>query len=73
MTNQYGLTVDNVVSYELVLPTGVVTTVDATEAELFFALKVSRQATLSENSLTERGRAVSITLCVFRDVMSTHD
>lgn len=40
LTNQYGLTVDNIVGYELVLPNGTVTTVDASVPDLFFALKV---------------------------------
>lgn len=40
-TNQYGLAIDNVVAYELVLPNGTATSVTATENEnLFFALKV---------------------------------
>lgn len=42
LSNQYGLTIDNVVSYQLVLPTGLLTTVTATSnPNLFFALKVS--------------------------------
>ncbi|KAK7681862.1 hypothetical protein QCA50_015210 [Cerrena zonata] len=40
LTNQYGLTVDNVVGYELVLPSGDVTQVtQASNPDLFFALK----------------------------------
>jgi FAD/FMN-containing dehydrogenase len=40
-TNQYGLTIDTVQSFELVLPNGTVTTVTATSnADLFFGLKV---------------------------------
>lgn len=40
-TNQYGLAIDNVVAYELVLPNGTATSVTETENEaLFFALKV---------------------------------
>ncbi|KAH7417844.1 hypothetical protein BKA64DRAFT_738392 [Cadophora sp. MPI-SDFR-AT-0126] len=38
-TNQYGLGCDTVVSYELVLPCGDITTVDASQPDLFFALK----------------------------------
>lgn len=39
-TNQYGLTVDNVVAYELVLPSGTITKVsESSEPDLFFALK----------------------------------
>ncbi len=40
MTNERGLTVDNIVSYQLVLPNGTVTTVDENVPDLFFALKV---------------------------------
>ncbi|KAI0043439.1 FAD-binding domain-containing protein [Auriscalpium vulgare] len=38
-TNQYGLAVDNVVSFELVLPSGTVTTVTSADADLWFALR----------------------------------
>lgn len=41
LTNQYGLTVDNIVSAEIVLPSGTVTTVDSTTPDLLFALKVA--------------------------------
>ena len=40
LSNQYGLTIDNIVSYELVLPNGTVTTVTSANSDLFFALKV---------------------------------
>lgn len=41
LTNQYGLTVDNTIGYELVLPNGTVTSVtEAGSPELFFGLKV---------------------------------
>ena len=41
LTNQYGLTVDNVVGFELVLPSGDVTKVTQdSNPDLFFALKV---------------------------------
>lgn len=39
LTNERGLTVDNIVSYQLVLPNGTVTTVDENVPDLFFALK----------------------------------
>lgn len=43
LTNQYGLTVDNTVEYELVLPNGAVTSVtEASDPDLFFSLKVRR-------------------------------
>lgn len=40
-TNQYGLTLDTIEGYELVLPNGTVTSVTAANKDLFFALKVS--------------------------------
>jgi hypothetical protein len=40
LTNQRGLTVDNVINYELVLPNGTVTNVNAgSNSELFWGLK----------------------------------
>jgi len=40
-TNQYGLTLDTVQAFELVLPNGIVTTItEAANADLFFGLKV---------------------------------
>ena len=39
--NQYGLALDNVVAYELVLPNGTVTTVTANDCDLWFSLRVS--------------------------------
>lgn len=41
MSNEYGLAIDNVVAYELVLPNGTVTTVTAANEDLWFALRVS--------------------------------
>ncbi|KAI0043440.1 FAD-binding domain-containing protein [Auriscalpium vulgare] len=38
-TNQYGLAVDNVVSYNLVLPNGTVAIVTSADADLWFALR----------------------------------
>jgi len=40
-TNQYGLTVDNIVGYELVLPNGTITSVTSDDADLWFGLRVS--------------------------------
>ena len=40
-SNQYGLAIDNVVGFELVLPNGTVTTVTADDHDLWFALRVS--------------------------------
>lgn len=43
LTNQYGLTIDTVRAFELVLPNGTVTNVtESTFPDLFFALKVGR-------------------------------
>ncbi|KAG1748462.1 uncharacterized protein EDB91DRAFT_1315197 [Suillus paluster] len=40
LTNQYGLAIDNVISYELVLPNGTVTTVTSSrDPDLFFGLR----------------------------------
>jgi hypothetical protein len=39
-TNQYGLTVDNIVGYELVSPNGQVKMVTEKDEDLWFALKV---------------------------------
>jgi hypothetical protein len=41
MSNQYGLTIDNMAAYELVLPNGTVTTVTQSNEDLWFALRVS--------------------------------
>ena len=38
-TNEHGLICDNVVEFNIVLPNGVITTVDSSQTELFFALK----------------------------------
>ena len=40
LTNQYGLTVDTVQAYELVMPNGTVKTVNKEDEDLFFGLKV---------------------------------
>jgi hypothetical protein len=42
-TSQYGLTVDNVAGYELVLPNGTVINVTSNDGDLWFGLRVSRQ------------------------------
>ncbi|KAN0133066.1 FAD-binding domain containing protein [Lactarius tabidus] len=39
MSNQYGLTIDNMVAYELVLPNGTITTVTESNEDLWFALR----------------------------------
>jgi FAD/FMN-containing dehydrogenase len=43
-TDQYGLTLDNIVGYEVVLPNGTATSVTPNDSDLFFALRVSNQA-----------------------------
>jgi FAD/FMN-containing dehydrogenase len=43
-SNQYGLTVDNVVAFDLVLPNGTHTHVTADDEDLFFALKVRHES-----------------------------
>ena len=43
LTSQYGLTVDNVVGFELVLPNGTITNVTSKDEDLWFGLRVSRQ------------------------------
>jgi FAD/FMN-containing dehydrogenase len=40
-TNQYGLTIDNVESFELVLPNGTIQTVTSKNEDLWFGLRVS--------------------------------
>ena len=41
-SKQYGLTVDNVAGYELVVPNGTITSITPDDADLWFALRVSR-------------------------------
>jgi len=43
-TSQYGLTVDNVARFELVLPNGTITNVTSKDEDLWFGLRVSREA-----------------------------
>jgi hypothetical protein len=43
-TNQYGLGVDNVAGYELVLPNGTAIHVTSKDEDLWFGLRVSRKA-----------------------------
>ena len=38
-TSQYGLTIDNIAAFELVLPNGTVTTVTSDNDDLWFALR----------------------------------
>jgi hypothetical protein len=41
MTNEYGLTIDHIAAYELVLPNGTITNVTSSDKALWFALRVS--------------------------------
>jgi len=43
-TSQYGLAVDNIARYELVLPNGTITSVTSKDEDLWFGLRVSREA-----------------------------
>jgi len=42
-TSQYGLALDNVVGYELVLPNGTVMSVTSNDEDLWFGLRVSKK------------------------------
>jgi hypothetical protein len=42
-TSQYGLTVDNIVGYDLILPNGTIKNVTSKDEELWFGLRVSRK------------------------------
>jgi hypothetical protein len=41
MSNEYGLSIDNMAGYELVLPNGTITNVTSSNKDLWFALRVS--------------------------------
>jgi FAD/FMN-containing dehydrogenase len=43
-TSQYGLTVDNIARFELVLPNGTITNVTSKDEDLWFGLRVSGKA-----------------------------
>jgi hypothetical protein len=43
-TSQYGLTVDNIARFEIVFPNGTISSVTSKDEDLWFALRVSRQA-----------------------------
>ena len=49
-SSQYGLTVDNIVGYELVLPNGTITSVTLNDADLWFGLRVGRYLRAAEDS-----------------------
>ena len=41
-TSQYGLVVDNIARFELVLPNGTITSVTSKDEDLWFGLRVSK-------------------------------
>jgi hypothetical protein len=43
MSNEYGLSLDNVAGYELVIPNGTAMNVTSKDEDLWFGLRVSRQ------------------------------
>jgi FAD/FMN-containing dehydrogenase len=43
MSNEYGLSLDNVAGYELVLPNGTAINVTSKDKDLWFGLRVSKQ------------------------------
>ena len=45
-TSQYGLTIDNVAGYELVLPNGTVLSVTSKDEDLWFGLRVSEKSSI---------------------------
>jgi len=47
-SDQYGLAIDNVVGYELVLPDGTIKSVTSEDTDLWFALRVSRYPSVAE-------------------------
>ena len=65
MSNQYGLGIDNMAGYELILPNGTITNVTSSNEDLWFALRVSglklhRDASLRLHHVL---RVEGITLC----------
>jgi hypothetical protein len=66
-SNQYGLSVDNVAGYELVLPNGTVTNVTSNDDDLWFGLRVSGRAyyyKLALLSICREGSIISYALIV---------
>ena len=56
MSNQYGLSIDNMAAYELVLPNGTIINVTQRNEDLWFALRVS-------DLITNRRRFTETTNC----------
>ena len=64
-SNEFGLAIDNIVAFELVLPNGTVAMVTAEDHDLWFALRVTGPGISYRISLAEfRCRVVGITLSV---------
>ena len=53
-SNQYGLALDNVAGYELVLPNGTIQYVTSKDKDLWFGLRVSYQAQYTDWYRLER-------------------
>jgi FAD/FMN-containing dehydrogenase len=52
LTNQYGLSIDNIAGYELVLPNGTIKDVTSEDEDLWFGLRVSIHCLAKLASLT---------------------
>ena len=64
MSNQYGLSIDNMAGYELVLPNGTITNVTSSNNDLWFALRVCDLKLTGDTSLRLQFlRVEGITLC----------
>ena len=62
LSNQYGLSIDNVLAFELVLPTGEVETITETSnADLWFALRVRVSTSLYNGLQTKINYRVATT------------
>jgi FAD/FMN-containing dehydrogenase len=55
-TSQYGLAVDNVAGYELVLPNGTIINVTSKDDDIWFGLRVGAQAQYELVSLRDINR-----------------
>lgn len=65
-SNEYGLAIDNVVAYEIVLPNGTASTVTVDDEDLWFALRVSGNDSSHRFLLDLPCRAVGIASWVAR-------
>lgn len=62
LSNQHGLTIDNIVAYELVLPDGTIQTVDQGTPDLLYGLKVSIGLAHRKSSLLITNDRVATTI-----------